>query len=146
MRVKPVKEHCIGCHLCEMACLTAHSRSKDLIIAWTQERAEGLTPCKTVFHRGPNAVALSCQHCEEPKCVRACISGALVKDHDTGRVDYFEDRCVGCWSCIMACPFGSIGRRPDVGKIYKCDLCKERGSPACVEVCPNAALVIEIDE
>lgn len=146
MRVKPVKDNCIGCHLCEIACLTAHSRSKDVIIAWRNERAEGLTACKTVLHRGPDAVALSCQHCAEPKCVRACIAGALRKNPETGRVEYLEEQCVGCWSCVMACPFGSIGRREGEGKIYKCDLCQERGAPACVEVCPNEALILVSDD
>lgn len=145
-RVKPVKEHCIGCHLCELACLTAHSASGDLILAYTKERPAGLSPCKSVFHRGASAVAMSCQHCADPKCVHACIAGALFRDPASGRIDYDEARCVGCWSCVMACPFGSIGRDPVKGKIFKCDLCKDRGSPACIEVCPNAALVLENDE
>ena len=63
-RVYPVKEYCIGCKLCELACLTVHSKSQDLIIAYTRERPEGLMSCKTVYDEGPVSVSLSCRHCE----------------------------------------------------------------------------------
>lgn len=145
-RVKPIIEYCIGCGLCELACLTAHSESGDLVTAYRQEREQGLTSCKRVLHRGPVSVALSCQHCEEPDCIRSCISGALYKDLETGRTEYDPEKCVGCWSCVMACTFGSIHKHPFESRIVKCDLCKERGAPACVEVCPNEALVVEEDE
>jgi anaerobic carbon-monoxide dehydrogenase iron sulfur subunit len=143
-KVYPNKEVCIGCHLCEVACLTAHSKSRDVIIAYKEEKdALGLSPCKTVIHDGPACVALSCRHCDEPACVAACISGALTKNRENGRTEYDEDKCVGCWSCVMACPFGSIRRHPIKEKIVKCDLCAGRDVPACVEVCPNWALVYE---
>lgn len=144
-RVYPNKEYCIGCKLCELACLTAHSLSHDLIIAYTVERGEtGLTSRKRVFERGPTCVAISCRHCAEPSCVPACISGALTKDPETGQTVYDEDKCVGCWSCLMACPFGAIQRHPKKAKIVKCDLCRGRpGGPACVEACPNLVLKFE---
>lgn len=141
-RVYPNKDFCIGCHICELACLTAHSKSKDLILAYTVERGEsGLSSCKHVHEGGPTCVALSCRHCEEPSCVAACISGALQKDPETGRTVYDREKCVGCWSCLMACPFGAIARHPLEAKIVKCDLCHDRpGGPACVAACPNKAL------
>ncbi len=139
------KEFCIGCHICELACLTAHSKSKDLIIAFTKERTEeGLAACKRVFEEGATCVAVSCRHCEDPACVAACISGALHKDPESGRTNYDQDKCVGCWSCLMACPFGAIKRHPILKKIIKCDLCKDRPEgPACVAACPNKALKFE---
>jgi len=45
--------------------------------------------------------------------------------------------------CIMVCPFGVI--KADVPKkkvASKCDLCLERGFPACVENCPNEAIIL----
>ncbi len=39
-RVYPDKDYCIGCHLCELACITAHSKSKDLIVAYREERSK----------------------------------------------------------------------------------------------------------
>lgn len=142
-RVYPVKEVCIGCRLCEIACITAHSESGDVIIACTEERQAGLQPCKAVFEKGPVCVSLSCRHCDNPHCVSACISGALYKDKATGKTCYDPDQCVGCWSCLMACPFGAIRRNPAKKKIIKCDLCEGRHMPACVEACPNGALIFE---
>jgi len=141
-RVYPDKDFCIGCHICELACITAHSKSKDLILAYTVERGQnGLASCKHVYEGGPTCVALSCRHCDEPSCVAACISGALQKDPESGRTVYDRDKCVGCWSCLMACPYGAIARHPLEQKIVKCDLCFDRpGGPACVEACPNKAL------
>lgn len=142
-KVFPQKEYCIGCHLCEIACVTAHSKSGDVIIAWTQEREGGqIAPCKSVIEKGPATVALSCRHCDDPMCVSACISGALYKDAE-GRTAYDEDKCVGCWSCLVTCPFGSIRRHPVKDKIIKCDLCPGREIPACVAACPNSALLLK---
>ncbi|MDQ7031317.1 MAG: 4Fe-4S dicluster domain-containing protein [Desulfonauticus sp.] len=136
-------EFCIGCRLCELACLTEHSQSKDLILAYRDEVASGLLPRNRVEEKGYITASLTCRHCEDPYCVRACISGALQKDPETGRVTYDEDQCVGCWSCLMACPFGSIKRHPIKEKIVKCDLCPDRSVPACVSSCPNQALTFE---
>lgn len=43
----------------------------------------------------------------------------------------------------MACPYGAVRRNVTKGKIIKCDLCEGRDMPACVEACPNGALVFE---
>ena len=142
-RVVPDKEYCIGCHLCELACLLEHSESKDLITAYREERVEkGLSACKQVHHCGPDAVAVSCKHCDEPNCVAACIGGALYKDPETGDTVYDREKCVGCWSCVMACPYGAIRRHPKEACIVKCDLCRDRDEPACVAACPNRALLV----
>ncbi|HCO11627.1 MAG TPA: 4Fe-4S dicluster domain-containing protein [Desulfonauticus sp.] len=142
-RVYVNPEVCIGCKLCELACLTEHSQSKDLIIAYREERMQGLLPRNTVEESGWITASLNCRHCAEPYCIQACISGALTKDAESGRVVYEEEQCVGCWSCLMACPFGAIKRHPIKEKIVKCDLCPERSIPACVSACPNQALTFE---
>lgn len=70
----------------------------------------------------------------------ACMTGALIKE-DSGKVEYYTDKCVGCWMCIMACPYGVITPIPEQKKIAKCDLCPHLDTPACVTHCPTAALV-----
>ena len=69
----------------------------------------------------------------------ACISGAMQRASDgTVRVD--PDRCVGCWTCILACPYGAVVGEIGGRKVVKCDLCSGDAVPACVAHCPNGAL------
>ena len=66
------------------------------------------------------------------------------KDEKTGIVTNIESRCVGCLTCVLACPYGAIVKSTDGKKVVsKCDLCCERGTPICVEKCPNGALTFE---
>ena len=59
----------------------------------------------------------------------------------SGIVTVDSEKCVGCWTCVLACPFGVIRQEKHSGKIAKCDLCLEKEMPACVANCPNEALV-----
>jgi len=93
------------------------------------------------------AVAVQCRQCAEPMCAAACIAGGIVKDEVTGLVRFNHDKCVGCWSCTMICPFGAIVRENWCSKAVKCDRCEGRSIPACVEACPVKALVYwEVEE
>lgn len=140
-RIYTIEDSCIGCHLCEVACITEHSQSKDPIKAFLHEPLRPISRC-TVEEWDGGVVSLSttCRHCDEPDCLRACISGAIQKlEHGVVKID--AEQCVGCWSCVMACPYGAIQRNLTRKKANKCDLCPERQNPACVDACPNRALV-----
>jgi len=136
------EEYCIGCHLCEVYCVMAHSRyPNDLLKAFKKDNHLPL-PRLWVEEKGPLTFAFQCRHCEEPHCVSACITGALQKDTTTGVVTCEQERCVGCWTCVLACPYGAIRRDKEKGKMVKCDLCSNWGeTPACVLHCPNEALI-----
>lgn len=136
--------YCMNCHLCEVNCIVAHSRSRDLIRAFKSENLRG-TARVFVEERLPLSVAVQCRHCEDPACVAGCISGAMTKDRQTGIVYCQEDKCVGCWTCIASCPYGAIrpGKKNGRKVPLKCDLCRETGEPACVAGCPNRALAFE---
>jgi carbon-monoxide dehydrogenase iron sulfur subunit len=67
------------------------------------------------------------------------MSGALYKD-EKGATLHDKDKCVGCWMCIMVCPFGAIERRISERIAIKCDLCPDREELACVSACPTGAL------
>ena len=140
-RIYTIEDACIGCHLCEVGCITEHSLSKDPVRAFLHEQVRPLSRC-TVEEGDGGVISLSttCRHCDEPDCLRACISGAIQKN-DAGVVRIDTEQCVGCWSCVMACPYGAVQRNLTKKKANKCDLCPDRKSPACVDACPNRALV-----
>jgi len=133
-------EYCMACRLCEIACFVKHSKSKKIIKAFREER-DTLQSAITIEQSGPLSFALQCRHCEDAPCVDACLTGAMSRNPD-GTVLNNKDKCVGCWSCIMVCPYGVIKRDTKNKKIAnKCDLCPDKDTPACVEACPNEALV-----
>jgi electron transport protein HydN len=86
-----------------------------------------------------------------------CSTGAIVFSSDSVQVN--QERCVGCKSCMIACPYGAVeivtveklervGRgisehtvRVKKVEAQKCDLCitQEEG-PACIRVCLTKAL------
>ena len=53
------------------------------------------------------------------------------------------DACVGCGSCVAACPFCALVQRTD-GKVEVTEACTACG--ACVETCPVGALKMEVAE
>lgn len=134
------EEACIGCYLCEVYCRLEHSKSRDLIKAFQRESSLPL-PMVQVEKREPVSFAIQCRHCAEPYCVYACLTGALQKAPESGIITVDAEKCIGCWTCILACPFGVIRQETGQGKITKCDLCSGRDMPACVVNCPNEALV-----
>jgi len=139
-------ERCLGCKSCELACAVEHSSSKDTIESLTEgprpvHRVRVLSLGDKGEYVRLRSVALQCRQCAEPACAEACICGGIAKDRDTGAVTFNTERCVGCWSCTMVCPFGAIVRVQDSCNTAKCDLCPDRESPACVTACPTGALV-----
>jgi Fe-S-cluster-containing dehydrogenase component len=106
-------------------------------------------------------VMVMCNHCDDPACVRVCPTQATFKRPD-GIVEMDWHRCIGCRYCMAACPYGSRSfnwqdPRPFIqhpnpafptrtkGVVEKCTFCSERLAegrpPACVEVCPEKALI-----
>lgn len=135
---------CNGCLTCTLACAAAHSLSQTILGALTEKVPSRIH----VLPVKGKAIPLMCRHCEEPACVDACMTGAMQKDPNTGIVtnEGNEQTCVGCWMCIMACPYGAITQHPFKKIALKCDRCKGREVPACVETCPNNALrFVEVD-
>ncbi len=144
MRVTAREEYCAGCRLCEVYCAVSHSPyPADPVKAFRKSPHPPISRV-LVEEQRPVSFALQCRHCTEAICVKACITGAMYRDPVTGAVRNQEERCVGCWTCILVCPFGAI-RRDEQGKkvAAKCDLCAGAVEPACVKHCPNGALVVE---
>ena len=129
---------CLSCKSCEIACAVRHSQSGDLYKALTEEpRQKQLVKVKST-QLGP--FTLRCHHCKDAACIDACKTGATFRDPLNGKVLIDRDKCVGCWMCVMVCPFGAVFPDLKSEKVFKCDLCEGHDSPACVSACPTHAL------
>lgn len=164
-RIKMDLNKCLGCKACEIACAKAHSSSESLDEAVKEnpkpqsrikiqrgirvrDEEERRAPFGESKKKLPKKAVyvLRCRHCQDPRCVDACITGALYKN-ENGVVIHDPNKCVGCWMCIMACPYGAIKRDHASKVIIKCDMCPGREVPACVEACKtNAIEVVEVED
>ena len=138
------EEVCIGCGLCRVYCQTEHSLSKDIIKAFKKETPQPL-PRIRVETKGDVCFAIQCRNCTDPWCVYSCLTGAMHKDPITGIVTVDPEKCIGCWTCIIACPYGALARDVSSHTIVKCDFCPDREVPVCAANCPNEALVWNMD-
>jgi len=146
MRARPVPEACISCGLCTVWCKVEHSDSRSIYKAFRADATKTVA-CVRLEQEGARSLAIQCRHCEDPICVYACITGAMSKDPTTGIVKVDPSRCIGCGTCVLMCPNGAV-QLDDRGKrvALKCEMCRDRGFPSCVEHCPNDALIMEYDE
>ncbi|MDA8064405.1 MAG: 4Fe-4S dicluster domain-containing protein [Thermaerobacter sp.] len=136
---------CTGCRSCELACRVRHTPGGSLLaLPLTQ-----IEPVARLFVEavGGRPVPAVCRHCVDAPCAEACLTGAMGRDPQTGLVtnEGTGFRCVGCWMCIQACPYGVI--QPVGGRAVKCDGCPGLETPACVAACAEGALIYaEVDE
>ena len=147
---------CIGCKACQVAC-EEWNDTRDVI-----GRNVG------VYDNPPNLSAASwtvmrfteyeeengklewlirkdgCMHCAEPGCLKACPAPGAIVQYSNGIVDFIEEHCIGCGSCITGCPFNIPRISKEDNKAYKCTLCSDRVTvglePACVKTCPTGAI------
>ena len=127
LHIDPAK--CTGCLQCEMACSYEHTG--------VMNPAKSRIKIFNFEHEG-RKVPYTCTQCTEAWCLNACPVDAIRIDLTTGAKMVFEDTCVGCKVCTIACPFGTINYNQDSGKVQKCDLCE--GDPACAKACPTGAI------
>lgn len=135
-------QKCLGCGSCEIACAVEHSKSKSLNTA-ISETPLPIKRRKAEFIEDDIAISTGCHHCKDAACVEACMAAAMYKDRETGQTRHNKDKCVGCWMCIMSCPFGALTRKKEEKIVVKCDLCPDREMPACVEACHSKALFLD---
>jgi len=105
--------------------------------------------CDNPNHPGNNGIsklreqatfAHYCRQCEDQACLKACPVDALEKNED-GVVERSNLLCIGCDSCVMACPFGTIFTELIPFLDSTCDLCAgKEGEPSCVSTCPYGGL------
>lgn len=136
---------CDGCLNCTLACMNAHREEEGTI--YDLDLTDTANESRNSIKRLPDGSyrPVFCRHCDDPECVRSCMSGALTKNAENGLVEYDEKRCAACFMCVMNCPFGVL--KPDdrtKSRIIKCDFCKDHdGEPSCVKACPKKAIWVE---
>ncbi|MBT3550419.1 MAG: 4Fe-4S dicluster domain-containing protein [Rhodospirillaceae bacterium] len=155
-------KRCIGCYGCQLSCKAENGTPPGVFFARVLKQVSGKYP--TVQN---TFLPVLCNHCDDPPCVEVCPTGAAFVWEEDGIVDVDHDKCVGCRTCMLACPysqrffndetrpyFGEGGATPfetarashhQTGVILKCNLCRDRvrdgGKPACVENCPTVARI-----
>jgi len=140
MRMKKIyfwADRCNGCRACEVVCIEKQSLTKSLFMATREQPAPQTRIYMEKF--GEHYWASICQNCVEALCVGACMTGAM-QYSETGEVFHNLKQCVGCWMCVMVCPFGAVVPLEEVNKAGKCNLCKDEINPPCVVACTQKAL------
>lgn len=143
---------CTGCRACELACFVVHNKNNN--IGYTVGTVEvPVIPRLFLVKDDKVCMPIQCRHCEDAPCLNVCPAKAIKKENNTMIVN--EEVCIGCKTCLLACPFGAISLLPqyndgkeveqriidESNKIaYKCDLCKDNEKKACIEACPQKAL------
>jgi Fe-S-cluster-containing dehydrogenase component/formate-dependent nitrite reductase membrane component NrfD len=136
---------CIGCHACTVACKEENRVPVGAFRTWVKYVEKGVFP-----HTRRYFSVLRCNHCDNAPCVTICPTVALYRRAD-GIVDFDGDRCIGCKSCMQACPYDALYIDPDTNTAAKCNYCAHRIEvglePACVIVCPERAIIAgDLDE
>lgn len=149
---------CDGCKACTLACQTDHylPPETEWIKVYDVPGADG-----TTF-----PLPKPCMMCENPPCEAVCPVGATFRT-DEGLVLIDQDVCIGCRTCMAACPYESRyfntepGPKPGPqpfppspewpvpqvqGTVGKCVLCAARLPagvlPSCVANCPMGAIYV----
>ncbi len=85
---------------------------------------------------------LTCRRCENAPCVAVCPEEALEKDEDN-ILQRATNLCIGCQSCVAACPFGTLSNRIITNWKSICDLCDfaDDSQPLkCMKTAPRGAI------
>jgi CRP-like cAMP-binding protein/Fe-S-cluster-containing hydrogenase component 2 len=83
---------CIKCDNCVRACEELHGQSRLI---------------RNGIQLGKYLVPSACRHCDDPKCMNSCPTGAI-KRRPEGEIYFQYDMCIGCGNCAIACPYDNI--------------------------------------
>ena len=133
------QDTCIGCHACTVACKAEHDVPLGVNRTWVKYIEKGSFPDVRRFYS-----VLRCNHCDDAPCITICPTTALFR-RDNGIVDFDDSVCIGCKSCMNACPYDAIYLNPETSTAHKCNFCAHRVEnglePSCVIVCPTQSIV-----
>ncbi|NOZ84136.1 MAG: 4Fe-4S dicluster domain-containing protein [Epsilonproteobacteria bacterium] len=136
------QNRCIDCGECMKACVKTNNVPGYGYRTTILERYE-----KNAIGSKREFIPMLCMQCNNPPCVRACPVEATYKDKKTGIVRMHYEKCIGCKTCMEACPYDARYFNDERHAIDKCDFCfdtrlsKGMKLPACAEACPTKARV-----
>ena len=133
-------DNCIGCHACTVACKSEHDVPLGVNRTWVKYIETGTFPdVARKFN------VMRCNQCDDAPCMTICPTSALFRS-DNGVVDFQDDDCIGCKSCMNACPYDALYINPETNTAHKCNMCNHRLEvnlePSCQVVCPTEAIII----
>lgn len=117
------QDRCTGCWTCAVACKQLHNEPNGVwwlrVLTTAPDRVpdapdgqgttggldmdqpEGEYPDLRMTY-----LPMQCQHCEDPPCLKTCpVEAVFRRDDGIVLVDY--ERCIGCGTCIVECPYGA---------------------------------------
>lgn len=133
-------DRCMLCLSCVLAC-----QMNSLALSDARKIQRGRRPSQRIsvtFDQGTPWI-WKCQHCTWAPCVEACVSGSLCREDGKEGVVHHKETCVGCGSCLLACPYEALHYDEEEQRVDKCNLCMEETVPPCVRACQSKALVFE---
>ena len=103
---------CIGCYSCMVGCKQEHFLPPDIFFARVLIGESGKYPSvrKLIY-------PVLCNHCDNPPCIDVCPTGATTRGDD-GIVAVDPHICIGCRSCLIACPYQQRSYLPKAEKEY----------------------------
>ncbi len=134
-----IQNHCVDCQLCMEACVKTNNVPE---YGWrttilSRNRLIGPGKSERIF------MPILCNQCNRPPCVRSCPTVATYKDEETGIILMDDKKCIGCKTCMVACPYNARFFNKKTRAVEKCDFCfntvlKTSGgkTTACTEACP----------
>jgi Fe-S-cluster-containing dehydrogenase component/formate-dependent nitrite reductase membrane component NrfD len=134
------QDTCIGCHACTVACKSEHDVPLGVNRTWVKYIETGSFP-----NVARQFSVMRCNHCEDAPCVEICPTSALFH-RANGIVDFDTSNCIGCKSCMNACPYDALYIDPEEQTAQKCNMCAHRIDqdlePSCVVVCPTQSILV----
>jgi anaerobic dimethyl sulfoxide reductase subunit B (iron-sulfur subunit) len=132
---------CINCKTCEIACKDFNQAALGQRMRRVRTFEGGEFPKVFAYN-----ISMSCNHCEDPACVKNCPAKAYTKRAGDGIVVHDPERCIGCRYCTWLCPYGAPQFDARAGRVKKCNLCVEEieqgRDPVCVAACPTRAIEV----
>src|SRR5208337_5554288 len=132
------QDRCIDCERCLEAC-----RITNDVPSYGYRTRIFEKDVPDAIGRTREFIPVLCNQCNNPPCVRACPTKATIKDEKTGIVLMISRKCIGCKTCMLACPYNARYFNEERGAIDKCNFCydtrisKGEKLTACAAACPT---------